>query len=90
MSNAQETKSTFNPFGRYNDMLSKMVEEQVNQAQTMGQELQKLSATNFKQTQSAMEDVSKLMKTTMEYQSGLVQEWQKLSMDVMRQMMPKV
>lgn len=88
--NAQETKSSFNPFGRYNELMSKMFEEQVNQAQTVAQELQKASATNVKNVQVAMEDASKLMKTTMEYQAGLFQEMQKLSMDAMRQMMPKV
>ena len=88
---AQDTHdktSSLNPFGRVNELMTKVVEEQVQHAQTMGAEWQKMSAHQMKQAQTSMQDMSALMKTTMEYQAGLMQEWQKLSMDVMRQMMP--
>lgn len=87
MSEQNTNGTTQRPFAQFTEQFSRIMQEQLGYGESMQGEWSKLREKNVGLMQEAMSDYTKLMRAGMEFQTGLMGDMQKISMDAMRQSM---
>lgn len=70
---------------KYSEQMNKIFTEQFGYTEAVAAEFTKMREKGMGQMQAAMDDYSKLVQASVDYQTGLFADWQKMSMDAMRQ-----
>lgn len=78
---SEDTSQSQNPMSFF----SRMVDEQVDRVNHMFDEVEKWQHKGFERTERVIDEAAEASKTTLEYLEDVTREWQKMSVDTLRQ-----
>lgn len=86
---SEQKRSMFAPLGAFTQTMSSMFEQQMSMAEQMRGEFSKVQSENMEKMSHMMQDMTKLAQSSASYQTALLDEWRKMSSELVSSMMSK-